>query len=247
MGAAVAGTVDGRVRSTSAPRAVLRAIARALPLLFSGHLLGRLVAWTAGAFLAWIVIGWLALRPVADAIAALFGVTSAATHVLIGFGVLLVFVAGAIVTALMIVAAFAMPTIVRVVADRYFPDLERRQGGRWHGSLRNALFTLLVFIPAWLGALVLLPLAPLYLAMSWCLSAWFNQRLFRYDALAEHADAAELRQVPREIRGRLLLMGLLFAPLTLVPIVNLVVPLFAGIAFTYLCLDALARRRVTAV
>jgi len=246
MGAAVAGTVEGRVRSTSAPRAVLRAIARALPLLFSGHLLGRLVAWTAGAFLAWIVIGWLALRPVADAIAALFGVTSAATHVLIGFGVLLVFVAGAIVTALMIVAAFAMPTIVRVVADRYFPDLERRQGGRWHGSLRNALFTLLVFIPAWLGALVLLPLAPLYLAMSWCLSAWFNQRLFRYDALAEHADAAELRQVPREIRGRLLLMGLLFAPLTLVPIVNLVVPLFAGIAFTYLCLDALALRRVTA-
>jgi len=243
MGAAVAGAAAGRMRSTSAPRAVLRAIARALPLLLSGHLLGRLVLWTAGAFVAWIVIGWLALRPVTDGIAALLGVTSAATQVLISFGVLLVFLAGAIVTALMIVAAFAMPTIVRVVSARYFPDLEQRHGGRWHGSLRNALFTLLVFIPAWLGALLLLPLAPFYLAVSWCLSAWFNQRLFRYDALAEHADAAELRELPREIRGRLFIMGVVFAPLTLVPFVNLVMPLFAGIAFTYLCLDALARRR----
>jgi CysZ protein len=246
MGAAVATLPDRGRRTQSALRAVLRAIGHALPLLFSGRLLGKLVLWTALAFLAWLLIAIAAVRPVTDAIAGAVGATSAGTQVLIGFAVLLIFMAGAIVSALMIVAAFAMPAIVRLVADRYYPDLQRRQGGRWHGSLRNAVFTLLVFIPAWLAALLLLELPPVYLVVSWCLSGWFNQRLFRYDALSEHADPVELARLPREIRGRLFALGVIFAPLTLIPIVNLAMPLFAGIAFTCLCLDELARRRAAA-
>jgi len=82
-----------------------------------------------------------------------------------------------------------------------------------------------------------------YIAASLLLNAWLNQRLFRYDALALHADREELRQVVRDARGRLFALGLVLAPLSLVPLVNLVAPLYAGIAFAYLCLGELAALR----
>jgi len=45
------------------------------------------------------------------------------------------------------------------------------------------------------------------------------------------------------MRGRLLVLGLVLAPLSLIPLVNLFAPIYAGIAFTYLCLDELAAFR----
>ena len=68
--------------------------------------------------------------------------------------------------------------------------------------------------------------------------------MFRYDALAEHASAAEIATILREGRKRLFGLGLALSPLSLVPIVNvLVLPLYAGIAFTELCLSELAALR----
>ena len=92
-----------------------------------------------------------------------------------------------------------------------------------------------VFVPLWIASLFLLAIPPLFVAVSLLLSAWLNQRLLRYDALAEHADAGELRDIVRGTRGRLLGLGLLLAPLSYVPIVNFFAPLYAGVAFTYLC------------
>ena len=83
-------------------------------------------------------------------------------------------------------------------------------------------------------------------AFHWLLNAWLNQRLFRYDALALHAGRDELPAVIRGARGRLLLLGLLLAPLSLVPFVNLIAPIYAGIAFAYLCLSELAAYRARA-
>ena len=57
------------------------------------------------------------------------------------------------------------------------------------------------------------------------------------------ADRHELPAVIRGARGRLLLLGLLLAPLSLIPFVNLLAPIYAGIAFTYLCLNELAAYR----
>jgi len=67
--------------------------------------------------------------------------------------------------------------------------------------------------------------------------------VFRYDALAEHASAGEYRAVVREAGGRLYALGLLLAALYYVPIVNLLVPVLSGLAFTHLCLGELARLR----
>ena len=243
MGAAVAAALAAR---DPAARALPRAIGRALPLLLSGRLLGRLVLWTAAAFAFWIVVGVFACHPAADALADAIG-SGAAARVVAAIVVTLTLVVAAIVTALVAVATLAMPSIVKLVAERHFPDLERRRGGSWHGSLRNVVVTLAIFVPVWLASLVLLAVPPVYVAVSWLLSGWLNQRLFRYDALAEHADAEELARGPREIRGRLVALGVIFAPLALVPVVNLAMPLFAAIAFACLCLDALARRRAANV
>ena len=87
----------------------------------------------------------------------------------------------------------------------------------------------------------------MYVAVSLLLNAWLSQRMFRYDALAEHATADEIRAVLRENRVRLLGLGLTLSPLSLVPVVNLLVlPIYAGIAFTELCLSELARLRMGA-
>jgi len=76
------------------------------------------------------------------------------------------------------------------------------------------------------------------------LNAWLSQRMFRYDALAEHASAAEIATIVRDNRARLFGLGLALSPLSLVPIVNvLVLPIYAGIAFTELCLSELAALR----
>jgi CysZ protein len=75
------------------------------------------------------------------------------------------------------------------------------------------------------------------------LSAYFNQRMFRYDALAEHASAAEYDAVVRGARARLFLLGLALAFLYAVPVFNLVVPILSALAFTHFCLGELARLR----
>ncbi len=150
-----------------------------------------------------------------------------------------------LITALVATGIIAMPVIVPLVGERRYPQLERRKGGSVAGSAWHAFATVVIFavlwlatLPLWLtgvGALILPPL----------LSAYFNQRMFRYDALAEHASAAEYESVVRGARGRLFLLGLLLAALYYVPLLNLLVPVLSGLAFTHLCLGELARLRQT--
>ena len=54
-----------------------------------------------------------------------------------------------------------------------------------------------------------------------------------------------MRTLIRSARRRLFGLGLVLAPLSFVPVLNLVAPLFAGVAFTYLCLDELSAARST--
>ncbi|MFH0935054.1 MAG: EI24 domain-containing protein, partial [Pseudomonadota bacterium] len=77
---------------------------------------------------------------------------------------------------------------------------------------------------------LLLPLA---------LMAYLNQRLFRYDALAEHASREEIAQVVERAAPRLYLLGLLTGLLQFVPLLNLIAPVYVALAFIHLCLGEL--------
>ncbi len=238
--------------------AVLTALARAVPLVADRRVLGLVFLPFVGAMVLWVV-AWIAFGdPLSGAIAGLiarglafFGMDPRPGAFASGFGavaafVLTTMVAGAL--ALAAIAVFAGPVFVRAVEARHFPALERRQGGTILGSLVNAAVALAVFLPLWLVTLPLLFFPVVGVPVSLVLGAWLNQRLFRYDALAEHASADELRTVVRSARRRLMGLGLVVAPLALVPVANLVAPLLAGLAFTSLCLaelDALRRAHAT--
>ncbi len=114
-----------------------------------------------------------------------------------------------VITTLLFVAMFMTPTMVALVADRRFVQLERKKGGSllasvfWSlGSTALAAVLLVVTIPLWLIPPLILVLPPLI----W---GWLTYRVMSYDALAEHASSEERRQIFRENRLPLLGIGVL--------------------------------------
>src|SRR5213592_1376732 len=144
---------------------------------------------------------------------------------------------------LFILGIFDMQAMVDHVARRSFPDLERRRGGGVAGSGWNGLVALFGMLGLGVLALPLWLLPPLWPLIPVAILAWGNQRLLRYDALAEHADPAEMARIFRERRGGLYLLGLQLALLAYVPILGLFAPVIFGLAFIYYLLDALQAAR----
>jgi len=144
---------------------------------------------------------------------------------------LLLFVPLVYLTALFILGAFGMQKMVDHVAGRSFAHLERRRGGSTAGSVWNAIVAfggmLLLFaisLPLWL-------IPVLWPVITLAILTWVNQRLLRYDALAEHADAAEMALLFRRHRGPLLVLGFLLALVAYVPFVGFLGPVVFALAF----------------
>lgn len=229
--------------------AIANALRRALPLLFTARIIALATLPLLVAAVVWIAIAVMAWNPVTEAIARFFSAAEPGAWQRFAADAIaaLMFVALAVVTALTAIAVLTMPVIVKIVAARHFPTLEAKRGGTLAGSIRNASVALTVFVVLWLLALPLLVLPPVYVVASLLLNAWLSQRMFRYDALAEHASEQETASILRDNRSRLFGLGVVLSPLSLVPIVNvLVLPIYAGIAFTELCLSELARLRARA-
>lgn len=224
--------------------AVMAALRRAVPVFFSWRVVAMVALPVVAAAMLWALLGYFAFDPFGDWLALYwFGATNGWGNVAAHIVAALVIFFGVMLTVLVAVAVLAMPVLVDAVARRDFQGLARRKGGTWLGSAMNATFAIALYLVLWVLCLVLLSLPPLYLTVSLLLSAWVNQRLFRYDALSEHADASEMGEVLRRARRKLLLLGLVLAPLSLIPLVNLIAPMYAGIAFAYLCLAELAALR----
>jgi hypothetical protein len=155
----------------------------------------------------------------------------------------LAFIPLVLVTAVLLVAVFAMPAMVNHVSATSYPGLERRHGGTFAGSLWNgavalALFVLLAVITLPLWAIPLLwPVLPVLLF------AYLNQRVFRYDALAEHASSDELHVLVARHRGELFLLGVVIAVLGHVPVVGFFVPVYGALAFVHYGLERLQAMR----
>ena len=157
----------------------------------------------------------------------------------------LLFVPLVYLTALFILGVFGMGTMVEHVAGRSFPGLERRHGGGLAGSVANGVATLLGMVGLAIVTLPLWLLAPLWPLIPLVIFAWANQRLLRFDALAEHADRQEMRRIFRERRAQLYLLGLLLALVAYIPVVGLFAPVIFGLAFIRYLLGALAEHRAT--
>lgn len=148
-----------------------------------------------------------------------------------------------LVVAVLVTEILAMPVIVPLVGAREYPRLERRRGGTVAGSAWNAVTSIVLFAALWLLSLPLWLTGIGALLLPALISALFNQRMFRYDALAEHATAGEYRAVVQAAGGRLYALGLALAALYYVPLVNLLAPILSALAFTHLCLAELESLR----
>jgi CysZ protein len=159
------------------------------------------------------------------------------------FLLLAAFAALTYITAILLVAVFALPLLINLVAAHDYPELGRHGRNVFWGSLGNTLGAGAIFL---IGSLAMLPLllipgALLVLPLLW--SAWLNQRAFRFDALAEHATRSEMQLLVREDGRNFYMAGLATAAAAYVPLLNLLAPAFAALVFVHLGLAALRRRR----
>ena len=198
-------------------------------------MLVALAIWGTAALFLWTKLAlWLAgilkpyVEPALGYVRLDFGdATLVAANVIL----FLLFVPLVYLTALFILGVFGMQKMVDYVATRSFPQLERKRGGGTVGSLGNGLMAVLGMIGMFTVSIPLWILPPLWPLIPLVILSWVNQRLLRYDALAEHADPAEMQKLFREHRGALYLMGFLLALLAFVPFINFIGPVVFGLAF----------------
>jgi hypothetical protein len=114
-----------------------------------------------------------------------------------------------VVLALMAVAILMTPSMLSLVRDRRFPELERKHGGSALGSVFVggwsvvvALLVMVVSIPFWL-------IPPLVLILPPLIWGWLTYKVMIYDVLSEHASKDERRNLIRLHKGPLLGMGVI--------------------------------------
>jgi hypothetical protein len=193
----------------------------------------QLALWLAGVLNQWLTTGWLAIQ----------WDLQGATLIAAKFLILILLVPLIQLTALLILSTFGMPAMVEHVAVRSYPGLEQRKGGSLAGSVWNGAVALcgmvgmlLLSIPFWF-------VPPLWPLIPVAILGWVNQRVLRYDALAEHADAAEMRQVFAGRRPSLYLLGLVLALMAYIPLVGIFAPVLFGLSFIHYLLAALKVHR----
>lgn len=200
------------------------------------------------AFLVWSVIAWFAWMPLAHWIAAelpdwqwLNWLGPWLAHVAVFF----IFAPLIYVTTLLLVAVITLPRMMEIIAARDYPDVSRQgsDNAAFWGSLANTVVAGLVFVAGWLITLplLLIPGGLLVLPLFW--AAWLNQRAFRFDALAAHAQPEERKVLVSRERSSLYLGGLLGALLAYVPLLHLLALPYTAILFVHLCLGALRELR----
>ena len=186
-------------------------------------------------FLNATVFQWAGLQSIdawATGLASQWGLTWLA-HGLIAFAGWMVLLPIIFVFIFALLAVFGTPLIAAHIAKNY-PKLAAHHGGNLLGSFGNAAVTLLLFTLSWIIVLplcfFLAPLSPILWLLPW---AWLNARMFRYDALFQLADRAELTQLGRTHWWGFFGLGLLAAFLTFLPVIGLFLFVFIALTFVH--------------
>lgn len=171
-----------------------------------------------------------------------------------------------ILTALLFVGVFAMPSIVKHLAARNYRGLARREGGSLWGSIWVSMTAFLLFAVMWLVTLPLNVIPPFTFLVQPLLWGWLTYKVMAYDALAEHATVAERKQLVQQHRLPLFLIGVATGSMGAAPTLlwlggafgviifpllagvsiwlYVVVFVFSGLWFAHYSLEALARLRL---
>ncbi len=145
---------------------------------------------------------------------------------------IIIFVPLIIITTLIITTIFVMPALIKLVANRYYPELKRENGGGISGSIINAVLATGIFILVWIVTLPLWAVG-VGIVVPFIAAAFMNQQLFRYDALSEHANKQEIKIICDTNRFSLWGLGLLTGFVQFIPLLNLLAPIFTALAFIH--------------
>ncbi len=230
------------------------AFARALRDLTQPRILAVVFLPMGAAIALWIALSWVFWGHWTEWLSSLVQSTAAARWLndwgagwvlrsMSALVVVLLLIPATLVTAMILTEIVAMPVIISHVGDRYYTALEKRAGGTVTGSILNATVGIAIFCVLWVVTLPLWLIGIGAVLVPVLTSAYLNQRLFRYDALADYASTEEYRALRTHARSRLFLLGILLSLLLYVPLVNLLVPVLSGLAFTHLCLQELTHLR----
>ena len=235
---------------------VLKAYGRALRSLLQPGILLHLLWPTLVAVAFWIAVAWLGWDAVGAGVERLFlevgwlnwilqrwEASAVAGAIFVKVVLVLLLIPLIYGTALFIVAVFALPLMLERVAEKDYPGLEKRNGGTLAGSIGNALLAVAVFLAGWIVTLPLWLIPGMGIALPLLLSGYLNYRGFSYDALSAHAGADEIDAVLARERGGLYLAGIVACLLAFIPVINLVAPAYAALAFIHYCLETLRRER----
>lgn len=241
---------------------VLRAFARGLISQLHPRMLWLAIWPFLLALLAWGGLAWWFREDLLLALGDFIGELSLVSWVegalgMIGIGGFKVFlvpvaflgllIPAVVLTALLIIALFAMPMVVDHVATRSYPDLARdaraASFGVWWISLFNGLWVSGVFVAGWIATMPFWLIAPLALMLPLFWWAWLTSRILRVDSLLEHASPQE-RALLIERHGRsYFLLGLMVSLMNFIPPLFFFAPVYSSLVFTHFSLQALRRLR----
>lgn len=206
--------------------------------------------------LLWIMVAWLTggalIETGMNFSRQLWGIGEIITHsewaaasalFLIKFVVVLGYIPLFYLTTMILVNVAVLPLLLERVAGRDYVSLERRHGGSNLGSIANTLKAFLWYVLMLLVSLPFWAIPGVALIAPVLATGWLNQRIFGYDALMNHADGEEFARLREKRRPQMLLLGGFMALLAYVPVVNVIVPAFAGLAFVHFLLEALRSER----
>ncbi|MCM5569765.1 EI24 domain-containing protein [Burkholderiaceae bacterium FT117] len=236
---------------------VLKAFGRSIVSQLHPKMLGLLVLPFVVSLLFWILTAWLVWSPLTDWLAAaifdgwLSGVYGWAQGAGLG-GIrdwipaliaLLLVVPASWVTAVAIVAIFAMPLVMRFLATRDYPSVARRGTGSPLPGIWNLLLAIPLFAIGYLLTLPLWLIPPLALVVPWFWWSWLTARVMRLDSLVEFAAPDERRALEQRYRREYLLLAMVVSALNLIPPLFLVTPVLSALAFGHYSLARLDERR----
>jgi hypothetical protein len=111
--------------------------------------------------------------------------------------------------ALLVVSVFMTPSLTRLVAERRFRQLERKQGGNLWQSLGWSLLSMLLALGAMLLTLPMWLVPPLAMVLPALIWGWMTYRVMAFDVLAEFASREERLAVMEQHRLSLLAIGVM--------------------------------------
>jgi uncharacterized protein involved in cysteine biosynthesis len=196
-----------------------------------------------GALALWMLLGLFFWSDLVEALRRLiaFGVVAewysqAVAHFLsewiVTIAMLLALLPLTYATALFVTATIAMPIMAALVAARDYPQLARR-GSSTIGSILNALGATLIYLLLWIVTLPLWIFGVPAIVLPALINGWYNDRLFRYDALCDYTTHEEFRMLTQRHRSQWFGLGVIAALIQMLPIVNLISPVYSGLSFIH--------------